>query len=437
MPIRSSAYFNNPQFAQAADNLMQLFAPPSGTEAAGWANANATKEKAARLDDFYSYMKSADYNQQMGDRMGVGAGVYAPTSSYQALNMDDATKRRGQDVVAGTSRANNAADNARAVETAQMSGLAGFYTPLNPGQIRPEVPSEIAARFGQPGAIGATAGAPKAPTEDEVKAAALAGLPQHIRESVAIGSTPVESIETPAGPKIAYRSDAVGQTPYEKSSPGRTITLADGTVIQDGGSGKAPTQAQGQLMNYTATARAMMPVLDELGGELTSPLEGASEASPSIGTLKPGNYMQSPKYQQARVAGERFVQSVLRNESGAATPDAEIAHYQETLLPRPGDDATQIKFKSWLRQVAVNAMAAGLGVNERRAEIDAAMAAGPPPGIKTGTAASPTGAPAAPAPAPSQQPAAPQGGYPDGTIIQNAAGRKMIRQNGTWAPYNG
>lgn len=434
MPVRSSAYFNNPQFAQAADNLMQLFAPPSGTEAAGWANANATKEKAARLEDFYTHITDPTVSRDVADRYGIGAGAYAPTSSYYSVDQGNATTRRGQDVAAGTSRANNAADNARAVNVAQMGDLAGFYTPLNPGQVRPEVPPEIAARFGQPGAIGATAGVPKPETQDELKAAIIRGLDPKVQEAVAIGSTPVESVVTPTGPKIAYRSDAVGQTPYEKSGNDLSVTLPDGTVVQQG-SGKAPTQAQGQLMNYTATARSMMPVLDKLGPQLTNPVEGASEASPTIGTLKPGNYMQSPEYQQARVAGERFVQSILRNESGAATPDAEIAKYQETLLPRPGDGPGQIKFKSWLRQVAVNAMASGLGINERKAEIDAAIAAGPPPGLET--EASPTGAPAAPAPAPSQQPAASQGGYPDGTVIQNAAGQKMIRQNGTWAPYNG
>jgi hypothetical protein len=404
MPIRTSGYYNNPQFAQAANNLMQLFKPPSGTDAAGWAVAKAKNAQAQRLSDFYNYLKDPNFNQQQFDRMGVAAGAFHPDQSYYSVDEGNATTRRGQDVAAATSRTNNAADNARAIDVAQMGDLKDLYGPLSPGQVRPEVPAEIAGRFGQPSApIAAVAGAPKPQSEDELKAAILAGLPQDVQRAVAIGSTPVESVQTPTGPKIAYRSDAVGQTPYEKAGNGLSVTLPDGTVVQQG-SGKAPTQAQGQLMNYTATARSMMPVLDELGAELTNPVEGASEASPSIGTLKPGNYMQSPKYQQARVAGERFVQSILRNESGAATPDAEIAKYQETLLPRPGDGPDQVKFKSWLRNVAVNAMAAGLGVNERKAEIDAAIAAGPPPAAAN---AAPTGAPAAPAPAPSQQPAGP------------------------------
>jgi len=403
MPIRSSGYYNNPQFAQAANNLMQLFAPPSGADAAGWATADATRAKEARLHDFYTHITDPNVPLQTADRYGIGAGAYAPTSSVYAVDQGNLTTRRGQDVTAATSRANNTADNARALDVAQIGELGRAYAPLNPGQIRPEIPANVAIRFGQPSApIAAVSGAPKPQTTDELKAAIIGRLDPNVQRAVAIGSTPVESVVTPEGPRIAYRSDAVGQAPYEKASGnGLSVTLPDGTVVQQGG-GKPMTEAQARLTNFSTTAEAMLPILDEIGPALTSPVEGASEASPSIGTLNPGNYLQSPKYQQARVTGERFVQAILRNESGAATPDAEILHYQETLLPRPGDGPEQIRMKSWLRHVAVDAMDAGLGLQARKAKIDAAAASGPPPNFRPAAGAS---APAAPAPAPSQQPA--------------------------------
>ncbi|PXW50205.1 hypothetical protein [Methylobacterium sp. B4] len=39
-------------------------------------------------------------------------------------------------------------------------------------------------------------------------------------------------------------------------------------------------------------------------------------------------------------------------------------------------------------------------------------------------------------PAGTAAPAAP-GGYPDGTVIENDAGQRMIRRGGKWEPHNG
>lgn len=432
MPVRSSQYFNNPQFAQAASNLAALFEPPSGADAAGWAAANAKKAEASRLQQFFDYRNNPNFDQQTFDRMGVGAGVYQPNQSYYSVDQGNATTQRGQDVTAATSRANNADDNSRAIKVEQLGGLQKFYGPLDQGQIAPAVPADIATQFGAPGALDQRTGAPKPLSDEQVKGAILQTLPQNIQQAAAFGNTPVENVVTPGGPRIATRLDAIGQEPaYTPKGAGTTMTMPDGTTVQVGGD-KPITEAQGKLVNYGATAKVMNDVIDKHGHALTSPVQGASEASPTFGTLNPGNYVQTPEYQQARVAGERFVQAILRNESGAATPDAEISNYQATLLPRPGDSPEAERMKAWARQVAINALEGGMTLQARKAAIDAALQSGPPPEFTPGSPAAPA-APAAPAPA-----AAPGGipvvsspeeaaKLPPGTKFQTPDGRIKVR----------
>lgn len=379
MPVKNSPYFNSPAIAAIASNLSGLFEPPSGTDAAGWATADAKRAEMNNLGRLFDYSQDPNLDQTRFDRMGLAVGRWTPNQSFYSINQNNDTQRYGYDTQAATSRANNIRDNQRAA-------IVGLNGPLNPGQVAPAITPELADTLGIP-IMPERTGAPKPQTEDELKAAIFANLPPEQKKAIVFGNTPVENVATPDGPRIATRLDAIGQQPAPKDQgAGLSVTLPDGTVLQQGG--KPMTEAQGKLANYVATAKAMNEVLARDGSELTSTAQGLSEAAPTIGTVNPGNYVQSPKYQAARNAGERFVQSVLRNESGAATPDAEIAKYQSTLLPRPGDVPETMQLKAWLRQVAVNAMEAGMTLDARRAMIDAAAKSGPPPGFTADAGAS-------------------------------------------------
>lgn len=385
--VKTSPFFNSPQFAQAANNLASLFEPPSGADAAGWANAKAKTAEADRLKQLFDYRNDPNFDQQTFDRGNIAAGNYNPSQSYYSVDQGNATTRRGQDVTAATSRANNTDDNTRALQVEKLSDLQKLYVPLSQGEIGPAVPAEIATQFGAPGAIDQRTGAAKPLSETELKAAVLQGMPKNLQEAAAFGSTPIEPVVTPEGPRNVTRPDALDQVPYDKPSAGTSLTMdKDGNVtFSQGGSGDKPiTEAQGKLVNYGATAKLMNEVIDKHGDALADPVQGASEGSPSIGTLNPGNFVQTPEYQQARVAGERFVQSILRNESGAATPDAEIAKYQATLLPRPGDSTEARRMKAWARQVAINALEGGMTLQARKAAVDAALQSGPPPEFTPG-----------------------------------------------------
>lgn len=398
MPVKSSGYFNNPAFAQAAANLSSLFEPPSGADTYGFAKADAERADAKRLQDFFDYQTGPGYDRETADRMGIGAGAYTPNQSFYSVDLGDATTRRGQDVTAATSRSNNAADNARALETNRLSELGGLFDSVSQDALRPAIPAEIATQFGAPGALPEIQGNRSPLSETQVNARRIQGLPPELQDAIAFGNTPVENVVTPEGPRIQTRLDSIGEPPLVKDGGGMSVTLPDGTVVQQGGGAKI-TEAGGKKINYGVTAEKMLPIMDEIGKELTSLSGAASQNVPLL-----GNYAQSEKYQQARIAGERFTQVILRNESGAATPDAEIGKYMATFLPAPGDQPGTIKLKAYLRHVAVETLKGGMSKDERLNAIDAAIAAGTPGDFGVSDVTAPVGAapgaPAAPAPAP-------------------------------------
>lgn len=256
--IKNSGYFNSPAFAQAASNLSALFEPPSGADAAGWATANAKRDEASRLKQFFDYRTDPNFDQQQFDRLGVASGAYEPDKSYYSVDQGNATTQRGQDVTAATSRSNNAADNVRAIEDRQMQeaaamqrlgvtdatsrsnntadneralevgrigSLADLYKPIGEGELRPEMPPQIASRFGVEGGLPAVQGNPKPRSETEVQG----GLVQQMRDAGLItdemvtdryagDKTPVEAVGTDGKPQFMSPGAAVrtGAQPYVK-----------------------------------------------------------------------------------------------------------------------------------------------------------------------------------------------------------------------------
>lgn len=360
--MKSSQFFNNQAFAQAANNLASLFEPPSGADAAGWALANERKAAAQRLADFYDYRNDPNFDQSTFDRLGIASGAYQPNQSYYSVDQGNATTRRGQDITAATSRANNESDNRRALEVGQINGLADLYKPVGEGEVRPAIPQDVAGRFGVTRELPAEQGREKPVTDDQLKAAILSKMPQNLQEAAAFGNTPVENVVTPDGPRIATRLDAIGQTPYETPKGGLTVTTnPDGTTtVTQGGSGSKITEFQGKQNAYATRMGGALPIIDQLGGELTNFSQAAYDALPTVGTIKTGNGMLSENYQRASNAGRLFLQSVLRLDSGAAIPPAEEAQYGDVFLPRPGDKPGTLEQKRLARNLAFHGVQSGM-----------------------------------------------------------------------------
>lgn len=223
MTFRANPHFNNPAFAQAASNIASLFAPPSGSDAAGWAAARAKQEEASRLAQFYQQSQDPNVDLDALSRTGIGVGAYDWRGSKYGVDQGNATLR-----------ANNAADNERAIETNRLDNqtraIGTLFQPLNPGQVRPEVGAEFMDLLAMPVAPAA-AGAPKPQTETEWKAAQNQRLLDNgqVTDEVLIDAimgdkTPVKAID-PRTRQPAYMSPGAavrqGAQPYEAASAER------------------------------------------------------------------------------------------------------------------------------------------------------------------------------------------------------------------------
>ncbi len=167
MPIRQNTH-NDPAIGEALSGIAQLFAPPGAKDMAAYAVAKQKKEEAERLAELYNYSKDPNYDQTRADRMAVMGGLYNPSGSYYAVDQGNATTRRGQDVASQTQLATNA-------NTVRGSTIGQLYGPLSQGQVRPDVPVEVAGTIGLP-AMSAVQGAPKPLNESEFKAQEQAKL---------------------------------------------------------------------------------------------------------------------------------------------------------------------------------------------------------------------------------------------------------------------
>lgn len=255
MAIRASGFYNNPAFAQAASNLLQFFQPVSGSDAAGYATAEAKRAEAERLKTVMDVAVNEGTSRETLDRHLLGAGMISPTQSFYSVDQDNAAKRYGYDTAASTSRANNAADNARALDQTRLTTLGSFFDPLSQGQVRPAVPSDIAGMYGVDRALPAEAGAPKPLTESEFNALILGGLPADEQRAAALGTTPVENIVTPEGPRTVFRADAVGQQPY--FAPGSEAKPTNGMALLADGTRIPAVQIDGKW--YSAQDQKLLP----------------------------------------------------------------------------------------------------------------------------------------------------------------------------------
>lgn len=295
--------YNNPAIGQAFENIAGMFAPPSGADSANWAQANAKRAEADRLARFFELAQQPGADWNTIDRMGVGAGVYAPTQSMRSVEMDDSTKRYGIDTTsrdnrysvdtnAATSRANTDATVAGAIQQNKLNNVADFFGPLSEGQVRPAIPPTIADMYGVQGGISQASGAPKPLTSDEYIASIMQGMPpeqikQMARDKFApsetqvagadrqavrgngmltdqmvvdniMGDPAVESVVGPDGkPVVVSRKDAIGQEPFVNKGAEAKPTSAL-AVLPDGSRIPAVQSPDGKWM-HAQTGEVLPP----------------------------------------------------------------------------------------------------------------------------------------------------------------------------------
>jgi hypothetical protein len=234
MPIVNNRAYNDPALGQAFGNLAAAFAPPSGSDLAGYATAGAKKAEAARIAELYAAAGQPDFNQTVFDRQAVAAGLYNPTQGYYAQDQNNSTARygidttattarRGQDIGASTAITNNTADNERAM----MAAILGAATdPVAQGAIRPgfnPVDYGVEAVPAVPEFAGRVA--PLSETEQKaVERQRLAGsgqlTDQMLLDTIVGSETPVQAVGASGAPVYMSPGAAVrqGAAPYTKPS---------------------------------------------------------------------------------------------------------------------------------------------------------------------------------------------------------------------------
>lgn len=253
MPSFRNTAVDPQQISGAFDSIAKAFQTTPQEILAG-AKSRETLQKVQYLADAYKLAADPSSDQGQLDRIASIAGAYAPSQSLTAVDRNNSTTLKA-----------NAADNARALQqtAAQQRGETDrtLLAPVGEGATR-FVPPSIASAYGLPaqqvGAVkvneGQTAtlpdgrtvaGAAKPLTEDQAKAQDYQRLDPSVRNAIVFGNTPVESVQTPGGPRIASRLDAIGQAPAPDAQKAQFFNYD----TPDGKSGTAHTTPDGKLVD--------------------------------------------------------------------------------------------------------------------------------------------------------------------------------------------
>lgn len=443
--IKSNRYFNNEAFGTAAANLASLFQPPEAADVANYALADERRAKMNQLgwlfdnpDDptaskrssltgvqgygqtpeGYRYGIDTQANTALGTNAADNARALEERRLMEAAAMDrlgvtDATDRYKIDTDATVSGRNNVRDN-------QTKAITTLLGPLDPGQVRPEVAADVMGLLEMPG-IGPAAGAPRLMSETEQAAAERQRLIEAgvltddmLLDDFVGQRSPVQALGADGKPLYMSPGAAVrqGAAPAPKEqAPGMSVTLPDGTVVQQGG--KALTEGQSKDSVYFTRASGAIPKLDQYGEALTQITGRIGSATEQAG----GNAIKSKEYQLAEQAGLEFLQAILRKDTGAAITKEEQSEYGRVYLPQPFDDPELLEQKKASRARALAAIRLGLPpdaiINAERAGVD--LSASVMPTEQT-------------APAASTEAAAPV------YATNPQTGQRLVLRNGAWEP---
>lgn len=318
MAIRNNGYYTDPALSESFDNLAKAFAPQSGSDAAGYANAKATREKADRIAQLF-----ANPNDPNFDRQNIAVGNYAPTSSFYAQDQNDATSRRNVDVNNAGALARQYATPIAAKEgetvflpaqTAAATGLPGMFrgnVTTNPGQTVTTPTGEVIK------------GADKPVTMDELKARILGQQTPAEQRAVALEPAGVAAVVGNDGePTNVFKADSVGKTPY-----------APDTLQPQNGNYKT---ADGKVGTATFSKDTKKWVDTQTGVELP----GGSQIVASPATQVNIDTKAPSKIEDAYGEGiGSQIKTTLENAGAAPRNLAEIAQFRDA-LGRAGDNIT-------------------------------------------------------------------------------------------------
>jgi hypothetical protein len=200
---------------------------------------------------------------------------------------------------------------------------------------------------------------------------------------------------TPEAPGMLSPQDrykVVGGSLFDLSAEGGPAQVGQGAMQEEtvfgpdgkplivrGGPGTSVKFTEGQSKDnvYATRAEGALRTLEPIASELTSAMQRAAGYDPT-GLIR--GAVQSEQFQVAKQAGDEFLQAILRKDTGAAITEPEQALYGQTYLPQPGDGPSVLEAKRTARIRAVEAIKAGMNIEQitvtERAIVQAAERAG-------------------------------------------------------------
>jgi hypothetical protein len=209
---------------------------------------------------------------------------------------------------------------------------------------------------------------PRAPLEIERRAQAAGLQPgsQEFRDFVRTNgqvqntAPPVQRIKQTDGSEVAVQWDAASRDWIPLRAPQGGNAVSNPRLTE---------QQSKDLVFYERGARALSqldapsnpndPRSPRLSDVLTSTAPAAAESIPLVGNTLAG--IVSPQFQAARQAGQNFLASILRKDTGAAVTESEMDLYGRIFLPRVGDNQNTLDLKADARRQAMVAIRQGLG----------------------------------------------------------------------------
>jgi hypothetical protein len=166
-------------------------------------------------------------------------------------------------------------------------------------------------------------------------------------DELAAGVREYREPREPREPKFTWilRNGVAHHIPESQIQPG------DVPYQPNGGSGST-TEGQRRTDGLLSRAQAARQTIDNL-----------ESSAGGWNAVAPYAWMQTPSGQQYGQAAKQWIQSVLRDESGAAIGKDEEASYFQTYFRQPGDSAAVIEQKRRARDAAEQAMAQKVGSN--------------------------------------------------------------------------
>jgi len=128
-----------------------------------------------------------------------------------------------------------------------------------------------------------------------------------------------------------------------KAVEGTASVAGNGNLTVNPDTGKPFLGAQDKAYGFYQRAIKSRDILDNIVAKGFNPADLSEKAA--AGVPFAGNILASKEHQQYYQALDDVLKAVLRDESGAAIPESEIASYRETYSPRIGDSSEVVTQK--------------------------------------------------------------------------------------------